>query len=239
MIGYFLASAIGAAAGVAAVLFWVRQRARTARIPWRTVFAVLPLPMLALAASYGVYSYALLFVPAWVAVVQAAAFELTYIGLAVLLGLDERQRTRAGLISGGAVVVSILYNSLAGLFHRQPALLGPTGEAWAGILRDVLLSVAHGLPLALVAYYVADLLLHRGTGDAAHLAELMRTPPAPARTDAPDVRPAPALLSDDAPALVAPPAHACRKCGAAVASPQASSASARWGCAHCKQGGAK
>jgi hypothetical protein len=125
-------------------------------IDWRGLLAVLPLPMLALAASYGVYSYSLLFVPAWVAITQAAAFELTYVGLAVLTGLDAAQRRRAGAISIGAVFVSILYNSLAGLFHRRPELL--TDLPWWG---DAIMAALHGLPLALVAYFVADLLLHR------------------------------------------------------------------------------
>lgn len=152
------------------------------RIDWRGLLAVLPLPMLALAASYGVYSFALLFVPLWVAVVQAAAFELTYIGLAVLVGLDDRQRRRAGHISVGAVVVSVLYNSLAGLFHRRPVLLD--GLPWWG---DAILAALHGLPLALVAYFVADLLLHRqraATSPAArvnsaseHIAPVRETPP--------------------------------------------------------------
>src|SRR5258708_523954 len=87
---------------------------------WREGLARLPLPMLALSASYGVYSYALLFVPDWVAVCQAAAFELTYIGLAVTKGLTSQEQKRATSISVGAVIVSILYNSLAGLFHRNP-----------------------------------------------------------------------------------------------------------------------
>lgn len=222
--------AIGAAAGVLGVLaLWLWQGWRIARTPWRKVFAVLPLPMLGVAASYGVYSFALLFVPAWVAVVQAAAFELTYIGLAVHLGLSEGQRQRARWISGGAVAVSILYNSLAGLFHRQPALLAQ-GEGWGVIVRDVLLSIAHGLPLALVAYFVADLLLHR-SHDAAHLASLLRTPPASTPHDAPVPV---ALITDDAPLMPAPPAHACRKCGEPLASAAHVSASARWGCAACK-----
>lgn len=123
---------------------------------WRSVLPVLPLPMLALAASFGVYSFARLFVPVWVAIVQATAFELVYIGLAVLVGLDAAQRRRAGLISIGAVGVSILYNALAGFFHRRPDALAAL--PWWG---DALLAVLHGLPLALVAYYVADLLLHR------------------------------------------------------------------------------
>lgn len=115
----------------------------------------LPLPMLALAASYGVYRFALLFVPAWVAVTQAAAFELTYIGLATLQVPDASQRRRATAISIGAVVVSILYNTMASLFDRNPALL-QDAPLWA----EAALALLHGAPLAVVAYLVADLLLH-------------------------------------------------------------------------------
>lgn len=122
---------------------------------WRSLFAALPLPMLALAASYGVYNFARLFVPAWVAVIQAAAFELVYIGMAVT-PLTPAQRRRATLIALGAVVVSMAYNSLDGLFHRRPGLLADT-PLWA----DVLLALLHGVPLAALAYLVSDLLLHR------------------------------------------------------------------------------
>jgi len=122
---------------------------------WRNLLARLPLPMLALAASYGVYSFAALFVPFWVAVVQAAAFELTYIGLAVVQGLDNAGRRRATLISVGAVVTSVLYNTLAGLFHRNTELLASL-PFWG----ECLLAVLHGAPLAWVAYLVSDLLLH-------------------------------------------------------------------------------
>lgn len=121
---------------------------------WRDILARLPLPMLALAASYGVYSFALMFVPAWVAIVQAAAFELVYIGLAVVR-LDDKQQKRAQAISVGAVVVSMAYNSLDGLFHRRPELL-TLPPLWL----DVALSLLHGIPLAALAYLVADLLLH-------------------------------------------------------------------------------
>lgn len=124
-------------------------------INWRMVLARAPLPMLALAASYGVYSFALLFVPWWVAVIQAAAFELTYVGLAVTRGLTADQRKRATAISIGAVVTSIVYNTLAGWFHRQPALLNDARpESWLAF------AILHGAPLAWVAYLVADLLLH-------------------------------------------------------------------------------
>ena len=130
---------------------------------WRAILATLPLPMLALAASYGVYEYSRLFVPAWVALAQAAAFELTYVGLSVVQ-VQSDQRHRARLISLGAVVVSVSYNTLAGLFHREPALL-EAAPLWA----NVVLSLLHGAPLAWLAFLVADLLLHR-VPDAANRA---------------------------------------------------------------------
>lgn len=139
---------------------------------FRVILARLPLPMLALAASYGVYSFAVLFVPTWVAIVQAAAFELTYIGLAVTDGLTDQGRRRATRISVGAVVVSILYNTLAGLFHRNPEWL----TAWGG-LWEWGLALLHGAPLAWVAYLVADLLLHtESDGARAWLTQELQTP---------------------------------------------------------------
>ncbi len=123
---------------------------------WRGFFARLPLPMLALAASYGVFRFALLFVPYWVAVVQAAAFECTYVGLALVEGLDEGERRRARLIGVGAVIVSILYNSLDGFFHRRPEMLSNL-PLWG----DITLAILHGAPLAWVSYLVANLLLHK------------------------------------------------------------------------------
>lgn len=113
----------------------------------------LPLPMLALAASYGVYQFALLFVPHWVAIVQASAFEVTYIGLAIMEAGRAEQRKRATAISVGAVVVSVLYNSLAGFFHRN-------GLGSLSLAGEIALAALHGAPLAIVAYLVADLLLH-------------------------------------------------------------------------------
>lgn len=123
----------------------------------------LPLPMLALSASYGVYKFALLFVPQWVAIIQASAFEMTYIGLATIEAETVDQKRRAVAISVGAVVVSVLYNSLAGFFHRNALGSMP-------LLGEVILAVLHGAPLAIVAYLVADLLLHKSQEPAATVA---------------------------------------------------------------------
>lgn len=126
------------------------------RIDWRSILARAPLPMLALAASWGVYQFALIFTPWWVAVTQAAAFEATYIGLALADDLDTGQRRRATAISIGAVAASVIYNTLAGWFHAQPQLLvGASALAW------LCLAILHGAPLAWVAYLVSSLLLHR------------------------------------------------------------------------------
>lgn len=127
---------------------------------WRELVSRSALPMLALAASYGVYDFARLFVPTWVAVVQASAFELVYIGLSVAK-LSRDQQRRAHAISLGAVVVSASYNTLAGYFHRRPDTL--PGLDWWG---DALLALLHGVPLAVLAYLVADLLLHASTSEA-------------------------------------------------------------------------
>lgn len=121
---------------------------------WRELLARLPLPMLALAASWGVYSFATWFVPVWVAIVTASAFELVYIGLAVVR-LSPQLQKRARSISLGAVAVSMAYNTIDGLFHLRPSLFD-NKPLWA----DISLALLHGVPLALLAYLVADLLLH-------------------------------------------------------------------------------
>lgn len=122
---------------------------------WRSVLARLPLPTLALAASYGVYSFSALFVPIWVAIIQATAYELTYIGLAIVDVPEKARRRRAIRISLSAVAVSVVYNSAAGYYARNPQDL--IGLPWQG---ELALAVAHGAPLAIVAYLVADLLFH-------------------------------------------------------------------------------
>jgi hypothetical protein len=152
---------------------------------WRTLLSHAPLPMLALAASYGVYQYALLFVPQWVAIAQAAAFEATYIGLAVVRVPEVDRRKRARRISFAAVAVSVVYNSAAGYFHRNPdALMGLSfGE-------ELGLAIAHGAPLAIVAFLVADLLLHASqpaTDVAAVLAVDLVPQPRPAIAQATEV----------------------------------------------------
>lgn len=126
------------------------------RINWKNIFSRLPLPMLAIAASYGVYQFASLYVPWWVALAQAAAFELVYISLAIQENLPDKLRKRATAISLGAVAVSILYNSISGYLHRNDLLLDGT---WR-VAFEIIMAVLHGAPLAGLAYLVSNLLLH-------------------------------------------------------------------------------
>lgn len=216
---------------------------RTIATFWRPVLAGLPLPMLALAASYGVYSFARLFVPEFFARVQAGAFELTYIGLAVLIVLDERQRRRARAISVGAVLTSIIYNTLAGWFHQRPELLATaSNEAWLA------LAVLHGMPLAWVAYLVSDLLLHRDqagapveTTDQPTLAwagpVLVATPASYARVEPQPVYPAPVAVHAENATEASTKATkllVCPACSATLTTGEYGAAK-RWGrCKHCK-----
>lgn len=124
------------------------------------ILASLALITLALSASYGVYTFQILFVPTWVAVVSAASFELTYIGLA-FAQLSPASRQRAMVISLAAVSVSILYNGISAFFRLAPLALDTSIWYVAAVL-----AALHGLPLALVAYFVADLIIHQSSKQA-------------------------------------------------------------------------
>jgi len=127
---------------------------------WRGILARLPLPMLAIPASYGVYEFTALFVPWWVAVIQAAAFETVYVGLAAYDNLSKSDKTRALAISGFAVVASVAYNTLAGMFRLDDNLL----QLWRqDIVGVAILSALHGVPLALLAFLVSNFTLHGST----------------------------------------------------------------------------
>lgn len=123
---------------------------------WAFWLSILPLPMLGLAASYGVFYFSAFFLPTPVAIAEAAAFELTYIGLTALRGLSEYQAKRAQVVAKAAVIVSVAYNSLAGVMHLQPGWFENLAPAWVWVL-----GIVHGAPLAILAYQVAILLLHQ------------------------------------------------------------------------------
>lgn len=126
---------------------------------WFRVFSALPLVMLGISASYGVFHFATHFIPVWVAVVEAMAFEATYIRLGLISALNEKEKDLATRVSLGAVAVSVLYNTIAGAMVVYPELLvdlTPTGGGWWSFLFWVVCSL-HGAPLAVLAYNVSKL----------------------------------------------------------------------------------
>lgn len=91
------------------------------------------------------------------ALITALAFEATYIGIACLQDLSPVRYKLARKIAIGAVTVSVSYNVTAGLTARLEHLKNP--DIWS-IGLEFLLSLLHGVPLAVIAYYLSDLLLH-------------------------------------------------------------------------------
>jgi len=124
---------------------------------WAKVAAISPLPVLGLVASYGVFSFALHFVPFWMALLEAASFEVIYIALAALSGLDEGQRRRAKVVSLGALIVSVAYGSIAAALH----LVGGDTMESLPLSWVITFAALHGIPVPVLAYAVANLLLHR------------------------------------------------------------------------------
>ena len=201
-----------------------------------TLLTRLALIMLAAGAAHGVYAFARLFVSPLFAAILAGAFELTYIGLATWQTADEAERVRARRISLGAVTVSISYNAIAAFLGRNPDALGGLSGAgyWA---TEGLLAALFGAPLALVAYLLADLVLHRGATDATTetsdatgeaLAALVAEQRATTerqlgamRSLVEELRSEVALLPATGPATDATSGVQCEDCGASFASPRA------------------
>jgi hypothetical protein len=122
---------------------------------WSEWLMILPLPMLGLAASYGVYVFAVQFAPDFVAIGEAGAFELIYISLAVFKKLNKGQRKKAMRVSVGAVGVSVIYNVIASMIHFDPVWISTLGSGWIWLLCFI-----HGVPMAVLAFFVADLRFH-------------------------------------------------------------------------------
>lgn len=143
--------------GVNGWLAWTRFR----QTNWRFWLPRLSVPMIGFAASYGVFAYNQLFLPLWAAVVMAAAFESTYIGMASMDGLSDTERGLARTISASSAWISFAQNCLAGLFHAQPFVL-----AWLAIPKTAQF-IAWGVLAMLhasqtwIAYHSAALAFHR------------------------------------------------------------------------------
>jgi hypothetical protein len=119
---------------------------------------LITLPMLGLPASYGVYLFASQFAPEAIAIIEAASFELTYISLSASKKLYKLQRKKAKVVALAAVFVSVVYNIIAGKIHvlnESQVFTDTLGPVWFWIL-----AIVHGAPLALLAYFVADLRFH-------------------------------------------------------------------------------
>ncbi len=114
---------------------------------------ILPLPTLGIAASWGVFHFANVFSPTIIAIFEAVGFELVYIGLSTLRDLPDKFRKYRQYVSLGAVAVSVVYNSLSAWLVLQPDLFDSLHFGW-----QIAVSVAHGLPIAVLGYFVADLI---------------------------------------------------------------------------------
>ena len=126
-------------------------------VKWgKIILPYLALIALGLSASYGVFQFSLLYVPVAMAYVTAAAFELTYIGLAVVPLADKESKGKAVWVAQAAVLVSVAYNVISGFMHRNP--VAPTSWDRWGV--EIALSLIHGLPLASVGYLLSTLILH-------------------------------------------------------------------------------
>jgi hypothetical protein len=112
---------------------------------------LIPIALLALSASYGIYSFSLLFVPWYIAGITALAFELTY---CTLVFIDS---SKAKPVSIMAVIVSVLWNVGHSMFVLYPASVE---MVYSSLWLSFILAAIHGVPLATLAYLVADVSLH-------------------------------------------------------------------------------
>lgn len=149
-------------------------------VKWgKIVLPYLALIALGLSASYGVFQFSLLYVPVAMAYVTAAAFELTYIGLAVVPLSDKESKGKAVWVAQAAVLVSVAYNVISGFMHRNPTI--PT--TYGGWIVEMALSMIHGLPLASVGYYLSTLILHTTQAESSESKETVTLQESPSEND--------------------------------------------------------
>ena len=126
----------------------------------RKALAVLAVALLGVPAAMGVYKALEPTRGPWAAGLAAGGFELVYISTAILV-LTPELRAYARRVALAAVATSVLLNTLADYAHRVPDGLASWTQAQR--LFDPLalgLSVVESLPLAGLAYAMAEL-LHR------------------------------------------------------------------------------
>lgn len=166
---------------------------------WRRIFANLPTPTLGIASSYGVYAFNEMFAPKAVAVVMAAAYEITYIGIAALEDLDEEQRLRGLWIARSAASISFVQNAIAGLFYFIPGL-EPRIRAWdfeSLVAFGIIMTILHAAQVW-IAYNSANLTLHQPANQADWQAPKQVTYPDPTPVN-PDSQPEPEPEQDPLP----------------------------------------
>lgn len=135
---------------------------RYMRLPWRAVLAMLPTPMLGFASSYGVYAFNLHFAPAWVAIIMAAAYEVTYVGIAALSALSTSQVAKGDKIARDAAIISFCQNALAGLVFIQPGIMAYSKWGAAALFVNVPLAMLHAAQVW-IAYRAANFTLHKSS----------------------------------------------------------------------------
>lgn len=169
--------------GLGYVLWYVQAWAW----PWRRILPLLPTPALAIASSYGVYAFNRMFVPVWVAVAMAAAYELVYIGFAAMTSISAEARAFGRRIAQAAAGISFLQNLIAALLHALPevrAVIADLSMAWQiGVW--ALLAALHAVQV-FVAYFSAEMTLHRAHADDAYAAQRTQPrypPPVPMSVD--------------------------------------------------------
>lgn len=117
---------------------------------------------LSLVSAYEVYRFLLWFLPWWLAMIGASAFELVYIALVVIPYGDDKQKGRGTNLSRVAVAVSVVYTFIAGYSHLDPEWMRwvATGRDWLAITFKLIITALHAVPLATMAYSVSGLVLH-------------------------------------------------------------------------------
>lgn len=123
---------------------------------------------LSLVSAYEVYRFLLWFLPEWLAIIGAGAFELVYIALVVIPYGDDQQKERGTTLSRVAVAVSVVYTFIAGYSHLDPEWMEwvMTGTDDVAVWFKLGIALLHALPLATMAYSVSGLVLHSNSGTA-------------------------------------------------------------------------
>lgn len=118
---------------------------------------IIALLSLGIVASYGVYEFSTHFVKNNVfALIEAAAFELTYVGLAFSHGLPVKVQAYAQRVSLGAMIISALFNTFANALNMDPDLSAKLSPFlfWS-------VAILRGVPVPVLAYFMADLIIHQ------------------------------------------------------------------------------